>query len=304
MYTYYVWIYRNLFIHKIMEARLKDGVKTLIKMKFKELIPHYEEFHDKIQLLAEQLEKCCVDCALNHDHYVILYDKVIRTLSKKEGDFLESNLAYQLIEDNLTPQEWIERNIISEINTNSDPRTQGRSLIYSVLLKDPRFDSPGDKKRREYSLSIEKGCYNAVITRCIESADSYLRQWNSPMFISIYSARIGFISSNLDIDGSVIQNINDGNWALNKLADGSWDPENLGSMSEAELCPHANREVRDKINIRIGQKIDEKTSSFFACPRCRKRNHTYRQVQIGAGDEPSTFMCTCKECGENYEGYA
>jgi DNA-directed RNA polymerase subunit M/transcription elongation factor TFIIS len=101
-----------------------------------------------------------------------------------------------------------------------------------------------------------------------------------------------------------VQGVEEGTWALDRLASGVWPPEDLGAMSAAELCPRAGQAERDEVRRRLDQKVCEKTSALFACPRCHKRNHTYRQVQIGSGDEPSTFMCTCKECGNNYEGYA
>jgi hypothetical protein len=193
---------------------------------------------------------------------------------------------------------------VYEAHAEVGPRQRARALFYSVLARDPRFDSAADKVRREYACQIERGCYNATIGRCVSSADSYRRQWDSRMFVSVYSARCGLVSANIDPAGTVVRSVEGGSWALDRLASGAWCPEALGAMSATELCPQAGKAERDSVMRRCNQTIEEKTSSLFACPRCHKRNHTYRQLQIGASDEISTFMCTCKECGENYEGFA
>lgn len=287
-------------------TQLRAGVRALMEMALRKSLA--EADHGRIPGLAAQLEQACLATAQSsgpdyRSRYVTIYNGLIKALPEGCGDFLEAPLALQVVDGRVTPAQATDP-AVYEGHTRVEPRQRGRALFYSILAQDPRFDSPGDEKRRDYASRIERGCYNAAISRCVDSADSYRRQWNSPMFVAVYSARVGLVSANIDPSGSVIQNVEGGSWALDKLAEGVWLPEGLGTMSATELCPQAGKAVRDDVNKRINQKIAEKTSSFFACPRCHKRNHTYRQVQIGAGDEPSTFMCTCKECGENYEGYA
>lgn len=284
-------------------AQLRAGVRALMGMAIQKSLAAAD--HARIPELAARLEKACLTAAQNADpdyrtRYVIICDGLLNALPKKYGDFLEATLAVQVLDGRVTPAQASDPENY-EAHTRIRPRQRGRALLYSILIQDPRFEN---EKCRDYASEIERGCYNAAIVACENSADSYRRQWDSEMFVAVYSARVGVVSSNIDPSGSVIRSVMGGSWALDKLAEGVWLPEALGAMTATELCPQAGKAMRDSVNKRINQTIDEKTSSFFACPRCHKRHHTYRQVQIGSGDEPSTFMCTCKECGEHYEGYA
>jgi DNA-directed RNA polymerase subunit M/transcription elongation factor TFIIS len=143
---------------------------------------------------------------------------------------------------------------------------------------------------------LERGCYNRALELCKESADNHKRRWDSVMFLA-----------DLDCEGRVAAHLAAGGGpslppALAKILAGEWHPQALGAMTADQLCPQAGEAERSLIGRRSLQKVDEKVSSLFSCPQCRARRCTYRQVQIGAADEPSTFMCTCLSCGANFEG--
>jgi hypothetical protein len=282
---------------------LRKGVRVLLGMALQKALGAASEVN--VPEVASELEEACLGAAQMRDRtyrplYASTYNGLIKAIPEPYGDFLESTLAEHIADGRLAPAEAATA-AVYDAHHSIEPRQKIRALFYSILAQDPRFDG---ERLRDYASRIERGCYNAAIQRCIDSADSYRRQWDSPMFVAVYSGRAGLVSDNTDPSGTVIKNVEGGSWALDRLAEGIWQPESLGGMSASELCPLAGKSERDTVNKRINQKIAEKTSALFACPRCHKRNHTYRQVQIGAGDEPSTFMCTCKECGENYEGYA
>lgn len=190
------------------------------------------------------------------------------------------------------------------LEEEGDPRDRGCAIFHSILAGDARAAALGETWLHNCAKELERGCYNSAIEQCITSADSYRRQWDSHMFVSVYSSRLGTVASNLDPNGLVAAHVAGTLSAFDRLVSGEWQPFDLGAMAAVDLCPEATAAVRAKVDRRVNQKIDEKTSTYFACPRCKKRNHTYRLVQIGSGDEPSTFMCTCKECGEHYEGYS
>lgn len=276
---------------------LRRGVQTLLRSALADGGVEEAACDD----LAKGLEEACMQAARGERQtYAAIYGGLRQALTKKYGEFLEATLAAQIADGRVAAADAATAEVY-EAHTQVDPRRQSRGLFYEILAHDDRFD---DAKRRDYATRMERGCYNAAIARCAESADAYQRQWSSPMFVNVYSGRCGLVSANVDPTGSVARGTEGGSWALDRLASGAWLPESLGAMTETELCPHAGKAERDEVMRRLNQKVDEKTSSLFACPRCHKRNHTYRQVQIGSGDEPSTFMCTCKECGQNYEGFA
>jgi len=254
--------------------------------------------------LARELETAAwQQAARNRKEYAAIHGGLCRALPEDYGEFLEDSLAAHISSGRVTAREAVTPQVY-KAHLDVSPRKRCRAQFYKILRRDPRFDSPGDAGRKTMAREIERGCYNAAINRCNESTDSYRRQWDSQMFVNVYSARCGLVSSNIDPGGSVVKSIEGGTWALDCLASKKWLPQDLGTMTATQLCPMAGKAERDKITHRLQQHIEEKTSSLFACPHCHKRNHTYRQVQIGAGDEPSTFMCTCKECGQNYEGFA
>lgn len=281
-----------------MADHLRTGVKSIIRGS---LIKGGIEAPSSD--LVAKLELGCHEAAQATENprgiYAAHYSGLCKALAAPYGEFLEATLAIWLAEGKITVEEAITPEVY-EAHLGIDPRKRCSSLFYGILARDERFD---EKKRRDFASRIERGCYNAAIRQCTNSDDSYQRHWDNEMFVNVYSGRCGLVSANIDPSGAVAQSVG-GAWALDRLAAGDWQPEALGAMTETELCPQAGKADRDAVAHRLNQKVDEKTSTLFACPRCHKRNHTYRQVQIGAGDEPSTFMCTCKECGENYEGRA
>lgn len=282
-------------------ADLRLGARGLIRGGFLKGLPESMRDGETIARLVDQLEGMCLRVSQEESArgyraiYASMYIGLCSALPQFHGEFLEKTLAEWIVEGGMDcEQAFVER----EDHKNVDPRKTYRGLFYRILHKDPRLAD----RARAFATLIEKGCYNATIARCVESAESYRRQWDSPMFVHVYSGRCGEVASNIDPDGPVVRGVEGGAWALDHLASGEWLPEDLGTMAATDLCPQASRAERDEIARRLNQVVEERTSSLFACPRCRKRNHTYRQVQIGAGDEMSTFMCTCKECGQNFEG--
>ena len=40
--------------------------------------------------------------------------------------------------------------------------------------------------------------------------------------------------------------------------------------------------------------------SLYTCPRCKKKEHTYREIQTRALDEPKSVKCLCLVCGQKF----
>lgn len=40
--------------------------------------------------------------------------------------------------------------------------------------------------------------------------------------------------------------------------------------------------------------------NLYRCPRCKAKDHTYREVQKRAIDEPSSIKCVCNVCGMRF----
>ena len=288
-------------------ALLRKGVRRLILQTFRRMSPPPALDNYNWKDLAGRIEEACNRKAYAEDGgespralYARTFNGVCAALPQPYGDLLENHLGVMIALKKVSVDEAINEDVYTA-HLAITPRQRGCAAVHRKLKQHggipPRLCV-------DYAHRIERSVYNIVIRHCQHSEESYTRLWTSPMFLNIYSARLGSILANLDPNGIVAKNFRDrpGSWLLNKLASGTLSPDAVGGMSSTELCPDASKEERRLISIRLEQKVTEKTSSLFKCPKCGARNHTYRQVQIGAGDEPSTFMCTCQECGQNYEG--
>jgi transcription elongation factor S-II len=85
---------------------------------------------------------------------------------------------------------------------------------------------------------------------------------------------------------------------------GEVTPEQLASMSLDDL---ANPQLKERRAAELQEMLERARSdlkkkaqqgvNLFKCPRCRKSNATYYQMQTRSADEPMTVFITCIECG-------
>ena len=71
-------------------------------------------------------------------------------------------------------------------------------------------------------------------------------------------------------------------------------------MTTEELCPHANKAVRDEIELRKKIKIEKNMSGFNTCSKCHSKRTTIEIVQTRALDEGTTKKITCEDCGNRW----
>ncbi len=266
--------------------------------------PPAEARPEAVQATARALEEACFAAAAAaaqnpKDRYVRAYRALEEALPRPHGRFLEAPLATHVLSGAVSPSAAVAAALRPPADAVADPRLRGQGVFYDLLGRDPRFAD--EALRLRLALELERGCYNAAIAACHEYAGAVRRQWTCPMFVNIYSAACGRVAANLDPAGSVTL-ASGSSHALDRLAAGEWDPADVGGLDDADLCPAASEADRREIALRLAQRVEARASSLYACPRCRKRNHTYRLVQVGAADEASSFFCTCLECGENFEG--
>jgi DNA-directed RNA polymerase subunit M/transcription elongation factor TFIIS len=142
---------------------------------------------------------------------------------------------------------------------------------------------------------IERSCYNATITNCQQSDNPPPRNWDSYEFQDVYySSKCGMILRLLYLKSQSV--IEYGPILANKIINGEIDINRIGFMSENEICPISQECERLSINIRMNQKIDEKSSTLYKCPICKERKTTYITKQLRALDESADTICTCLNC--------
>jgi DNA-directed RNA polymerase subunit M/transcription elongation factor TFIIS len=93
-----------------------------------------------------------------------------------------------------------------------------------------------------------------------------------------------------------------GNELLAGIIDESIVPEHIGSKTEKELCSKSIQKEKDEILLRSEQRVIEKETDLFRCPKCFKSRVSYKEVQLRAIDEAADFICKCVECGHIFRG--
>jgi len=90
-----------------------------------------------------------------------------------------------------------------------------------------------------------------------------------------------------------------------QLFNGLITPASFASMETKDLAPDSVKKQREILenesieNRRINRPMKNE-SSLLKCPRCRKNNCTYTQMQTRSADEPMTNFCFCGDCGYNW----
>ena len=252
--------------------------------------------------LAARLEQACHDGAAGGGPtYTERYMGLVRGLNNPYGKYLETTLADQVAAGGIQPAEAVTPEVYGD-DRHKHPRNKTLAMLYARLNKvlPPQEAGP-------LATQIEKGAYNYSLQRCQQSQASYQQQWDSPMFLNIYSYKIGMLVLTLDTGGTVAAACEaEGagrTYTLDRLVAGAWPAAEVGGMTAEALCPPANQRVRDMVAHRQRQRVEEKASSLYACPNCHKRNHTYRERQVRALDEGSTITCRCLECGTTFTGH-
>jgi DNA-directed RNA polymerase subunit M/transcription elongation factor TFIIS len=139
---------------------------------------------------------------------------------------------------------------------------------------------------------IEKSCFNATIHNCRYSDDPPPRNWDSELFVDIYySSRCSTILRLLSPNS--MSSIEYGPILVNKLISKEILPNNVGFMSESEICPESQEIERFNLQKRMDQKIEEKFSNLYVCPSCKERKCSYTTVQRRALDEAADVICKC-----------
>ena len=190
---------------------------------------------------------------------------------------------------------------ISIINPRNIIRKEILKLLYFVqefvqeLVQEPL-------KLITLAIDIEKSCYNASIQISKKSEEPPHRNWDSPIFLDIYSTRCGTILNILNSNSVSCKTY--GDKLLKSILNGSLNPNEIGFMNEKELCPESILFECAEIEKRMGQKIEEKVSTLFQCPFCKQRKCSFKAVQLRCSDEPPNYKCVClnPECLRRFEG--
>jgi len=83
-------------------------------------------------------------------------------------------------------------------------------------------------------------------------------------------------------------------------------PSRIAKMDSNEMASADMKKLRDKITKEMIQEhqmalTGGTSTDLIKCPKCKKTNTTYNQVQTRSADEPMTTFCFCNECGKRWK---
>lgn len=271
---------------------LRKSVVVYITYIFNKLIKEYSLTFDTEKyavLFEEEMFKILDDI-----EYINYSNNIESYLILNQGYFSDDILGIQFMQEKKTVNDILFNNI-DNIDI-LDPRIKIIKMFTLLLYK--------YKSDKEFALEtsklIEKSCYNAIIKNSKQSEDPPCRQWDSPVFMEMYSNRCAIIYNLIDPTSNSCKLY--GNDLLSKILEGTFDVKEIGFKSEKELCPQATQKERDEIAIRSEQHVIEKESNLFKCPNCKERRVTFREVQLRALDEAPDYLCRCLNCKHKFKG--
>ena len=122
--------------------------------------------------------------------------------------------------------------------------------------------------------------------RCFRSCRNYIRDndINDPNHL-ILLTKINFLIYKLDIEQ--ISNILEKRYRVKDVINSTTYQTNINLKREHE-------------SILSKSVVDTNACNLYTCPRCKKREHTYREVMTRALDEPRSVKCICLICGYRF----
>jgi len=137
------------------------------------------------------------------------------------------------------------------------------------------------------ATEIEIGCYNSAIRICNDL--HVVTEWANKKFIDRYSGVCYKVFSNMKLNKNLIYDI----------ISGKIPPESVGSLTNEQLYTDGSREVRELLQIKNSQAIEDKYSDEV-CRKCTAKKIVKTKKQTRSADEMETIFSECKECGYKY----
>jgi transcription elongation factor S-II len=174
----------------------------------------------------------------------------------------------------------IEYQKILNCGTTNASRLKCRHLLSKALMSD-------GNNEEEFLRAARLGCH---IEKCIFNEFKNTE--------SKYKNRIRSRVSNLSDSKNIELKQN--------VLNGKIKVEAIAVMSAEEMASNQLKELRkkyeiDSFNANQLPEVLGSTSGLLKCPKCKKNNCTYNQVQIERADEPMTTFCLCIECGHRWK---
>jgi len=140
---------------------------------------------------------------------------------------------------------------------------------------------------------MERGIYNWAIEYADEHC--YIKNWKCLVFKKMYVEKARSIISNLS-SNSYLKNAK----LIERLKENEFAPHDLAFMKPENMFPDQWAEVVGDFLRTFEYAYEEPqvaTTDIFQCKRCKKKECTFYNMQIRAGDEGETIFIRCLNCG-------
>jgi DNA-directed RNA polymerase subunit M/transcription elongation factor TFIIS len=144
---------------------------------------------------------------------------------------------------------------------------------------------------------IEVGIYNWCIDYAIKK--EIIRSWKNHLFCKLYKTKAISVISNLDKD-SYIKNER----FYDRFLSNEFNAKEIAYLNRENQFPELWRSYIDAKLKHSENVFEEKPSAMtdkFKCGKCKKRECSYREVQLRSADEPMTLFITCINCGNRWK---
>jgi DNA-directed RNA polymerase subunit M/transcription elongation factor TFIIS len=241
-----------------------------------------EEAEEEAEEDAEEAEEANNSRGQDEDDFESeheLHSKKKRKLSKLK---INTNLKDELKVDDSPLEIPIRKNFIKELEIIL-PKIFSKSFLTNHNIQTEILNM----EALIYSKTLDRADKNTVV-----------KNWNFPLFCSIYRQAVAEILWNLHPKSS---NFNKN--LIKRLEEGEFTLSSIPNMNAYELAPEKWRDMADR-QFKREQKILEgdksRSTDQFKCHRCGKRECSYYELQTRSADEPMTMFINCLNCGKRW----
>ncbi len=141
---------------------------------------------------------------------------------------------------------------------------------------------------------IEISCFNKTIDEAHNK--NILKNWNNTSFTNIYCITTHRVIAHFD-------NLENESDLINRCIRDEDIFDKIAFMTSEELIPSKYSALKNELDERSKQKIEQKISTLYICPKCKERKSTIDEVQLRSLDEAANIIATCMSCRYRWKAY-
>ena len=149
----------------------------------------------------------------------------------------------------------------------------------------------------DIAKGIDVGIYNWTID--FAQKNNIIKNWKNQQFLNVYVNKAQSIIGNLDPE-SYIKNSR----LIDRLLAGEFKPEEMAYLEPENSFPEIWCDALTERDRKAETIVEHKPAAMtdkFKCGKCKKRECSYREVQLRSADESMTICVNCIACGHRWK---